>query len=53
MHIGAKNQRQQYTMNKDGQQHILEQVSTEKDLGILIDEKLKFTEHINTKQIKY
>ena len=38
LHIGSKNQNQIYTMN--GKE--LEQVKEEKDLGILIDDQLKF-----------
>ena len=49
MHIGAKNPRQEYTMTKDNEQYTLESVSLEKDLGVLLDDKLTFTEHINTK----
>ena len=50
MHIGSNNPLHEYTMTKDDDtQHILEHVEKEKDLGILIDNKLKFTEHINLK----
>ena len=49
MHIGSNNPQQEYTMTKGDQEHTLEKVTTEKDLGILLDEKLKFSEHINTK----
>ena len=49
MHIGTNNPRQEYSMSKGDQQHKLEKVSSEKDLGILIDDKLKFLEHINVK----
>ena len=49
MHIGTNNPRHDYTMNKDDQLHNLEKVSSEKDLGIILDDKLKFSEHINTK----
>ena len=49
MHIGNNNPRQEYSMSCGDQQHTLDAVSSEKDLGILIDEKLKFSEHINIK----
>ena len=49
MHIGANNPRVDYTMSKENTRHTLEKVSVEKDLGILIDDKLKFSDHINTK----
>lgn len=49
MHIGTNNPRHEYTMSKDNQQHNLEKVSSEKDLGIILDDKLKFSEHINIK----
>ena len=50
MHIGTNNPRHEYTMTKeDGTKHTLESVESEKDLGIMIDDKLKFTEHINIK----
>jgi hypothetical protein len=49
MHIGNTNPKQQYTMNTDNGQHILDEVTSEKDLGILLDDKLKFTDHINIK----
>ena len=49
MHIGANNPRVDYTMSKENTRHTLEKVSVEKDLGILIDDKFKFSDHINTK----
>ena len=49
MHIGSSNPRNEYIMTKDNQPYTLECVESEKDLGVLIDDKLKFTEHINTK----
>ena len=48
MHIGSNNPQQQYTMTKGDQQHTLETVTTEKDLGVL-KEKLNYSEHINIK----
>ena len=49
MHIGANNPKIDYTMCKGNAQHTLEKVQTEKDLGIHLDDRLKFSEHINTK----
>ena len=49
MHFGSKNPMHDYTMRKDNELHTLEKVSSEKDLGITIDDKLKFSEHINAK----
>ena len=49
MHFGSKNPMHDYTMRKDNELHTLEKVSSEKDLGITIDNKLKFSEHINAK----
>ena len=49
MHIGNNNPKHEYTMSKGEELHKLEKVSSEKDLGILIDDKLKFSEHINIK----
>ena len=49
MHIGSNNPRQEYNMTKDNKLHKLDSVSSEKDLGVLLDDKLKFTEHINIK----
>ena len=49
MHIGANNPKIDYTMSKGNAQHTLEKVQTEKDLGIHLDDRLKFSEHINTK----
>ena len=49
MHIGSNNPRQEYNMTKDNKLHKLDSVSSEKDLGVWLDDKLKFTEHINIK----
>ena len=62
MHLGSTNPHQQYVMYKTSDTitkpksisynliiHPLETVSYEKDLGIIVDDKLKFTEHISHK----
>ena len=49
MHIGSNNPKNEYTMTDGNQLHNLDKVSSEKDLGILVDDKLKFSEHINVK----
>ena len=41
MHIGYKNEWRKYKMND----HLLEQVTEEKDLGVIIDNELKFHKH--------
>ena len=49
MHLGSKNMRHDYSMTlADGSQHALEKVDTEKDLGVTIDYKLQFSEHVRT-----
>ena len=41
MHIGYKNEWRKYKMND----HLLEQVTEEKDLGVIIDNELTFHKH--------
>ena len=50
MHLGKRNQKKNYSM-KDGRggMHILEEVTVEKDLGVKIDNQLKFTDHVQAK----
>ena len=50
MHLGCKNPRKVYQM-KDGHGglHDLEEATTEKDLGVTIDDHLKFTDHVQAK----
>ena len=43
LHLGKANQRSSYQMDDI----ILETTSAEKDLGVVIDENLQFTEHVN------
>ena len=40
---------QTYTMRKDKEELPIEKVESEKDLGVIIDNKLTFTKHINSK----
>ena len=50
MHIGRTNPCREYQMTTDdGKSHTLEAVDTEKDLGVLIDNKLKFSQHCQAK----
>ena len=47
MHLGSTNPGHDYVMETtDGDEHTLEVVSEEKDLGITIDNKLKFSKHV-------
>jgi len=46
MHLGNANDRSKYSMKENGMEVLLESDSEEKDLGIWIDDKLKFTNHI-------
>ena len=50
MHLGKRNQKKNYSM-KDGRggMHILEEVTVEKDLGVKIDNQLKFSDHVQAK----
>jgi hypothetical protein len=48
MHLGSNNKHGKYTLPKpDGETHQLEEAELEKDLGVTIDNKLKFTKHID------
>ena len=62
LHLGSNNAKQQYTIPKQSDTitkrnstsymytfHNLEQVSEEKDLGVIVDEKLNFYSHIEEK----
>ena len=53
MHLGRKSTAHSYQMND----HILENVKEEKDLGVIIDNRLKFNTHtsaaIKKKQTQY
>ena len=53
LHLGYNNPNQVYHMTKtDGTPHTLEDVTEEKDLGVLIDEKLTFSKHIQNQTNK-
>lgn len=48
MHLGYNNPGTRYTMVRaDGNLHELDEVETELDLGVTIDNKLKFSNHVN------
>ena len=46
MHFGHAIGQSKYTMKDNGSEVSLESTSEEKDLGVWIDDKLKFTSHI-------
>ena len=48
-HLGNHDMNQTYTMRKDQEELPIEKVESEKDLGVIIDNKLTFTKHINSK----
>ncbi len=47
LHLGKENVRHGYSMASTSGQVTLEQTTCEKDLGVLIDDKLSFDEHIS------
>ena len=49
MGLGAKTPLEQYTMKSGVERVSLEQVTSEKDLGVTVDNKLLFREHISKK----
>ena len=49
LHIGARQQPATYTMNSGQEQYEIEKVSSEKDLGVIMDKALNFSEHISSK----
>ena len=50
MHMGKDNPKKDYQMkSSDGKLHTLEETEVEKDLGVQVDNKLKFSQHIQTK----
>ena len=50
MHLGKNNPKANYNMTaSDGTHHRLEETEVEKDLGVQVDNKLKFSQHIQTK----
>ena len=49
MHIGKKNPCTQYKMTQNGEEVTLERTSVEKDLGVHVDDQLKFSQHTEIK----
>ena len=49
LHIGNHDINFDYTMQTDTGPIVVEKVTSEKDLGVTFDQKLKFTDHINNK----
>ena len=50
MHLGKSNPKETYQMKTaDGNYHNLEETEVEKDLGVEVDNKLKFSHHIQSK----
>lgn len=49
LHIGKQDTDFRYTMQTRNQRTQLERVDKEKDLGVIVDSKLNFRDHINTK----
>lgn len=45
MHIGVKNPKKDYVMTREDKEIKLESSALEKDLGVNVDEKLKFDRH--------
>ena len=49
MHLGRDNPQTSYSLKReDGSSHTLETTNQEKDLGVLIDDQLKYTAHITS-----
>ena len=48
-HIGSRTDPVTYTMNTGHETIEIEKVSSEKDLGVIIDQSLNFSKHINEK----
>ena len=49
LHIGSRNEDIKYTMNTGQEVIEIETVTSERDLGVITDKALNFSEHINTK----
>ena len=49
LHVGIHDINYDYTMEADQVHKIVDKVTSEKDLGVIMDMSLKFTEHINNK----
>ena len=52
LQVGNKSEQNTYTMQYNGETHNLEHVEKEKDLGVIIDHKLSFSDHISEKVSK-
>ena len=52
MHLGKLNPKTQYTMSQKGVRCTMAEVKEEKDLGVLVDDELTFSKHIETKVSK-
>ena len=52
LHVGSNNPKTKYTMTKGDEKSQLAEVQVEKDLGVILDEKLSFEKHILTKVAK-
>ena len=49
LHLGSNNPNHQYTIQMSGEKvHTLEVTKDEKDLGVTIDNQLKFSMHVQT-----
>ena len=49
LHIGSHNIDTKYTIKSKDQATELETIEQEKDLGVIIDQKLTFRDHVNSK----
>ena len=47
LHLGSKNPQHTYKMTVNGKDHTLKSSQQEKDLGVLIDDKLNFKAHVH------
>ena len=52
LHIGSRQDSATYTMNSGQGVIEIEKVTSEKDLGVIVDQALNFSEHISTKVCK-
>ena len=53
LRLGKSNNKQMYTIrDQDGRTHNVNESDGEKDLGVIIDSKLKFEQHVNKKVAK-
>jgi len=56
MHLGHSSHRAEYTINDNGIEISLQVISEEKDFGVWMDDRLKFSTHIGhavAKEIRY